>query len=279
MQRRLRAWSLPSPTSMYGTASISPGGSRPVNGNNNVLSGRTGDGPLPWPRSHHMHERPCKKSGTRRSQHRPRIVGDHVDPRRHRRGHGELWRSSTFKFREDGAAPPSRISCSAQPIARTGSHAPRPIGRIRKLATVHGKTTASDAFGQSRLEALELCDPVLDPSHPFTRQARPIAASRDPFGRKFGKLRGDFLKAKTDPLREDDECYPAQHRSGKAAMPRARPLGRDEAPLFVESQRRGRHPATAGHFADRQYELHAATAARIPLDFKFTLTCRHWVFR
>jgi AhpD family alkylhydroperoxidase len=47
MQRRLRVWSSPSPTSMYGTASISPCGSRPVHGNHSVLRGRTEEGPLP----------------------------------------------------------------------------------------------------------------------------------------------------------------------------------------------------------------------------------------
>src|SRR5262245_44539365 len=57
-------------------------------------------------------------------------------------------------------------------------------------------------------------------------------------------------------------------------MPRARPLGRDEAALLVEAQRRGCYPATLGHLADGQHPIHGGIAAQFPLDFKLTLTCR-----
>jgi hypothetical protein len=40
MRRCWRAWLLPSPTSMYGAASISPCGCRPLNGNHSVMRGR-----------------------------------------------------------------------------------------------------------------------------------------------------------------------------------------------------------------------------------------------
>src|SRR5215831_7110452 len=83
-----------------------------------------------------------------------------------------------------GKAMPGRERpCSAKPIAGTGPRAPGAIGRVGKLAPVDRKATASDAFGQPRLEAMELIDPLVDPSHPFAREARPVAAGRDPIGR------------------------------------------------------------------------------------------------
>jgi|SRR5215467_4224712 len=109
--------------------------------------------------------------------------------------------------------------CSANPITGPGSRAPGSIGWIRKLAPVDRKATTSDACGEPGLEALELTDPLVNASHPFSRQARPIASGRNPIGGEFGEFSADFLKAEADPLREDDECHPAQHCSGKAAMP------------------------------------------------------------
>src|SRR5262249_315885 len=88
---------------------------------------------------------------------------------------------------------------------------------------------------------------------------------------KFGS---DFLEGEANPLREDDERNPAQHCSWKAAMAGARSLGCDEAAVLVEPQRRGCDPAAPRYLADRQQRIHAGTAAQIPLDFKFTLTCR-----
>ena len=61
---------------------------------------------------------------------------------------------------------------------------------------------------------------------------------RDAIGRELGELRADLLERQPDPLREDDEGDPAQHRARIAAMPGASPLRRDEPTLLVEAQGR-----------------------------------------
>jgi hypothetical protein len=163
-----------------------------------------------------------------------------------------FWSSSTISRRVssefDYDAPTAERAptpCSAKPITGPGSRATGSISWIRKLAPVDRKATTSDASGEPGLEALELADPLINASHPFARKARPVASGRDPFGGKFREFSADFLKGEADPLREDDECHPAQHCSGKAAMPGARSLGRDEAALLVEAQCRGCNAAAA----------------------------------
>jgi nitrite reductase/ring-hydroxylating ferredoxin subunit len=56
---------------------------------------------------------------------------------------------------------------SAEPIARSGPRASGSIGRIGEIASVDRKAAASDAFGQSCAETLELGDPLVDPLRPF----------------------------------------------------------------------------------------------------------------
>src|SRR5687768_12755611 len=57
-------------------------------------------------------------------------------------------------------------------------------------------------------------------------------------------------------------------------MSGSRALRADQAPFFVEPQRRRGHTAAARHFTDGQEIVHVGKVTRARVDFKFTLTCR-----
>jgi hypothetical protein len=152
---------------------------------------------------------------------------------------------------------------SAEPIPRPGPPASGAIGRIGKLAFVDRKASASNAFREPRPETLELSDPLIDPFRPFAGETRPVSASGNAIGWKFGELRADFVERQPDPLREHDERDSAQHRPGVAAIAGASPLRRNEAPLLVKAQGRGCDPATPRNLADGQHRIHAESESTI----------------
>ena len=69
-------------------------------------------------------------------------------------------------------------------------------------------------------------------------------------GRELGELGADLVERQADPLGEDDERDPPQHGARIAAVARAGALGRDQAALLVEAERRGRHAAAPRDLAD-----------------------------
>ena len=102
------------------------------------------------------------------------------------------------------------------------------------------------------LQALELGDPLVDPRGPRAREARPVAPVRRAVARQLGELGADLVERQADPLGEDDERDPAQHRARVAAVARAGALGLDQAPLLVEAQGRGGDAAAPRDLADRE---------------------------
>ncbi len=62
-------------------------------------------------------------------------------------------------------------------------------------------------------------------------------------GRQLRELDADLLERQPDALSKDYERNPAEHRPRVAAVTRAFPLGRDEAPLLIETKRGGGYAA------------------------------------
>ena len=98
---------------------------------------------------------------------------------------------------------------SAEPIARPRSRASGPIGRVRELASVDRKASASDALREPRPETLKLGDPLVDPLRPLDGETRPILARRDAIRRKVGEFRANLVERQPNPLRKNDEGDPA----------------------------------------------------------------------
>jgi hypothetical protein len=71
---------------------------------------------------------------------------------------------------------------------------------------------------------------------------------------QLGELGGDLLEAQPDPLGEDDEGDPAQHRARVAAvMAGAVALGRrDQAALFVVAEGGGGNAGALRRLRDRR---------------------------
>ena len=131
---------------------------------------------------------------------------------------------------------PYDSNVSAEPIARARPLASGTIDGVRKLASVDRKAATPDAFSQTRPETLKLIDPQVDPRLPFAGEALPVPACGDAIGGELGEFDADFFKRQSDPLRENNESDPAQHRSGVTAMSRASSLRCDEPTLLVEAQ-------------------------------------------
>jgi hypothetical protein len=92
---------------------------------------------------------------------------------------------------------------SSEPIARPGSPASGPVGRIGKIASIDRKTATPDAFCEARSEPLEFRNPLIDPFHPLARKMRPVPSRGDAISRKLGKLLADLVEREPEPLRED----------------------------------------------------------------------------
>src|SRR5688572_2451818 len=160
----------------------------------------------------------------------------------------------------------------ADPVARAGTAARRAILRIRQPARLQRETAAPDAACKAFLQALQLGNPLVHPRVPSGRQSRPVGPLGDAVRRQPCQLGADFLERQTDSLSEHDEGDPAQHGARKPAMAGAGTFRRDQALLFVKPQRGRGNAAAAGHFGDGQDVAHVWS--KIPLDLKFTLTCR-----
>src|SRR5580765_2624518 len=68
------------------------------------------------------------------------------------------------------------LSCVAHPIPGPGSAASGPVAGIRELTSIQRQAAAADAFGERRLEPLELRDPRADPLRPVGGQLGPVLA-------------------------------------------------------------------------------------------------------
>jgi hypothetical protein len=147
-----------------------------------------------------------------------------------------------------------------EPVARPGPESGDPVAGVRELAAVERETPAADALGEAGPEPLELGDPLVDPRPPSSGEPCPVAARRHAVGRELAELCADLVERQTDPLGEDDERDPPEDRTGIATMAGSRPRGGDQAPLFVEAQRRGRHPAPPRDLADREQRRHEEEA-------------------
>jgi hypothetical protein len=100
------------------------------------------------------------------------------------------------------------LLASSKPIAGSRPLASCAVSRIRKVASVDRKASASDAFREPRPEQLKLGDLLVDPFRPLARETCPVLARGNAIGRKLGKLPPDFVERKPKPLREDDEGDP-----------------------------------------------------------------------
>jgi hypothetical protein len=164
----------------------------------------------------------------------------------------------------------SEWGCVLDPEAWAGPEAGDPVAGVREPAAVERETAAADAFGEAGPEPLELRDSLVDPRPPGAGQTRPVAARRCSIRRKLGKLGADFVERQPDPLGEDDERDPPEHRAGISPVAGAGPRGRDQAPLLVETQRRGGDAAAPRDLADRQQCRHSGRVTAITFDFKCT---------
>lgn len=126
----------------------------------------------------------------------------------------------------------------ADPVARTGAAAARPVAGIGQPASVERETPAPDALGEPQLQALELGDALLDPRGPPARKPTPILARRRALRRKAGKLLTDLVERETDPLRENDERDPPEDRPPIPPMTGSGPLRLDETARLIEAQGR-----------------------------------------
>jgi hypothetical protein len=128
----------------------------------------------------------------------------------------------------------------ADPRARTWAEAGGPVAGVCKLASFQRQTPAADAFGEPKLETLELGDALIDPRRPRARETRPVAAGRRAVRRQLDKFRADLVERQPHPLGENDERDPSEHGPRVATVTRAGPFGRDQPSLLVEAERRSR---------------------------------------
>ena len=113
----------------------------------------------------------------------------------------------------------------AEPVARPGAEAGGAIVGIGELAAVEREAAAADALGEARLQALQLGDPLVDAAAPGGGEPRPVRRVGDTVRGQLGELGGDLVEGEADPLGEDDEGDPAQHRARVAAVAGALALG------------------------------------------------------
>lgn len=140
----------------------------------------------------------------------------------------------------------------ADPVARPWTEAARSVVRVREPAAVQGQAPAADALGESRPQALELGDALVNPRSPRGREPRPVAACGRTIGGEPAELGADLIEREADSLREDDEGNAAQYGAGEAPVTRARTFRGDQTALLVEAKRGGRDPAAPRELADRQ---------------------------
>src|SRR5436305_10480766 len=112
-------------------------------------------------------------------------------------------------------------------MTRPGTERAGGVARIGELAAVEREAAAPDAFGEAQLPAFELGDAGVDPVAPVTGELLPLGAARRPVGRQLGELPADFVEGQPNPLREDDERDPPQHRPRVSPMARTGPLRAD----------------------------------------------------
>jgi hypothetical protein len=156
-----------------------------------------------------------------------------------------------------GAVRASARRAVADPVARAGAEAGCPVAGIGEPAALDREAAASDAFGEPKLETLELGDALIDPRCPCARETRPISSGRRAVRRQLDKFRADLVERPPDPLGEDDERDPSEHGPRVATVTRAGPFGRDQPSLLVEAERRSRHAAAPRDLADREQGEHA----------------------
>ena len=156
------------------------------------------------------------------------------------------------------------------PVPRTRSTTRSGVPGVRQPAPVEREAAAADALGEAHAKALELGDARLDALGPAIRQSCPVRAVGHTTARQLRKLPADLLERQANPLGEDDERHPTDHRPGITAVPGPVPLGMNEVLPLVETQRGSRNATSFRNFPDCQNLSHAISLPHFPLDFKCT---------
>ena len=124
------------------------------------------------------------------------------------------------------------------------------IGGICQSAFADRKASATDAFGQTRPEALELGHPFVNAARPTARELGPVRTLRDSPLWQLRELHFYFIERHSEPLGEDNKRNPSKHDSLISTVARTGPLGLDQTLLLVKTQRRRGHPTTARNLTD-----------------------------